>query len=94
MKKSTYPELSEQIVIGIFENDDASLAALVNHYENYIRKLCTMRVTDSDGGYQYSFLDEDLMQNMRIGIIRAVEQFMAKFSSDLVLSESEQPFQL
>ena len=89
MKKRTYPELSEQIVMGILENDDVSLAELVNHYENYIKKLCTMRVTDSDGNYQYSFLDEDLMQQMRIGIIRAAERLTAKFNAELMPSESE-----
>ena len=77
-KTNRYVDITAEVVMAALSGSDEGYATLLNYYEPYISKLSLMHAKDATGNYAYSFVDEDLKQLMRIGIIKAAQMFSKK----------------
>ncbi len=59
------------IIMTAINGNEQSLAAIVSHYQNYIRALAT-RVTKDEFGNEYYNVDEDMRLRLEVKLICSI----------------------
>ena len=64
--------IPDQIILKILNHSADSEEEVLNHYEQYIRKVVTEPVYSQDGNRTGYYYDEDLAQELRVALAQSI----------------------
>lgn len=70
MSKRLKP-LPVPVILAAIDGDGEALAAVVNHYQQYIRTLATKKLKDEYGN-EYVYVDEDMCRRLEAKLVYSI----------------------
>lgn len=69
--------LTEEVIMAAVNGEKESVQKVVEHYSEYIEKLCTIEEQQEDGTVK-KYIDEDMRQAVTLKLIESLPDFKAK----------------
>ena len=85
------PEGKRDVILAAVNGDEEALAAVVAHYQSYIRALATRPLKD-DYGNTYLCVDEDMRLRLEAKLIHSIVTGFKVFAGLKPLGQASSPF--